>query len=71
MFDVVGPVMNDLADSVGSFPVWAEDADALHLCIMKHPHEYETSDGKGSPFDLGVVVFFDLALLCGEAVERF
>ena len=71
VFDVVGPVMYDFADSVGSFSVWAEDIGALPLRILKHPPEYEAPDGKGSPFNLGVVVFFDFTFLCSEACERF
>ena len=71
VFDVVGPVMNDFADSVRSFPVWAEEDGALYLGILKHSPEYDAPDGKGSPFDLRVLVFFDLALLCGEASECF
>ena len=71
MFDVVGHVMYDFADSVRSSPVWAEDADALYLGILKYSPEYEAPDGKGSPSDLGVIIFFDFTLLCSEAVECF
>ena len=35
VFDVVGPVMYDLADSVGSLPVWDEDAGTLYLGVMQ------------------------------------
>ena len=67
VFDIVGPIIYDFADYVGSFPVWAEDAGALYLGILEHSPEYKVSGGKGFPFDLGVVVFFYFALLCSEA----
>ena len=70
MFDVVRPVVNDFVNSVGTFPVRAQDAGALYLCIMKHSSEYKASDGEGSPFDLGVVVSLDFAFLRGEAIAR-
>ena len=35
VFDVVGPVMYDLTDSVGSLPVWDEDVGTLYLGVMQ------------------------------------
>ena len=32
---VVCPVMYDLADFMGSLPVWAEDVGTLHLGVMQ------------------------------------
>ena len=35
VFDVVGPVMCDLADAIGSLPIWDEDAGTLYLGVMQ------------------------------------
>ena len=49
VLDVEGPIMYDLANSVGCFPIWSEDDGTLYMGVLKHSPEYKASDGEGSP----------------------
>ena len=69
MFDVIGSVMYDLANSIWSFSVWAPDSGALYLGVLEHAPEYKAADSEDSPHDFGVVVFLNFTLLCGESGE--
>ena len=69
MFDVVGSVMYDLANSIWSFPIWAQDTGAFYLGVLEHASGYKSADGEDSPLDFGVVVFLDFTLLRSESGE--
>ena len=69
VFDVVGSVVYDLANSIRSFPIWAKDIGTLYLCVLEHASEYKAADGEDPPFDFGVVVSLDLSFLCSESGE--
>ena len=50
MFDVVGPVVYDLSDSIRSFPIRAQDPGALYLGVLEHASKYKAADGEDPPF---------------------
>ena len=70
VLELVRAVVDGSAHAVWTFPSGAQDSRPLHFGVLEHPPEDEASVGELPQLDLGVVVFFDLPLLCSKAGER-
>ena len=69
VFDVIGSVMYDLANSIRSFPIRAQDTACCSWVFWNTHLSIKAADGEDSSFDFGIVVLLDFALLRGEAGE--